>query len=162
MILAVMDLDDPDSDKPAKGKPARKPLDLDAPVEDNPARAGKGDGKLEIVRDEDSTYRNRKRPQKVDRVKERKRRRILTSLLVTVTVAAIAVIAVFLLKRPPTFGEARNAPLPITSTPTAINAPIAGRNRGPAPVVPNAPQNPLNNLNQDTDRGRDSTSGGIN
>ena len=164
MLHFVLNLDDPESDKPSKGKPPRKPVDLDAPVEDRPAKGGKADGKIEIVRDPDSTYRNRKRTLTVDRVKEKKRRKVLTSILIVTTVAALAVMAVFLLQRPPTFQDARDAPLPITSTPAVTKGPIQGQNRGPAPVVPNSQPNPLSTLpglNQEADRGSDSTSGGI-
>lgn len=159
-MLFVLDLDDPDSGKPGKGKSARKPLDLDAPADAAPTKTGKGDGKLEIVRDTDSTYR--RKPLPIDRVKERKRRKLLTSILVGVTVVALILIGNHFLNRKPTLEDAKNARLPITSAPA--NAPVARRLNAPAPVIPGQqpdPRTAMPGLNEPDDRGRDSTAGGI-
>lgn len=162
MTFFVLNLDGPESDKPGKGKSARKPLDLDAPADSESAKAGKGDGKLEILRDTDATYAKKRRQE--DPVKEKKKRTILTSVLVVLTLAALAFIATQFMNRKPTFEEAGNAPLPVTSMPR--RPPQLSRPSGPAPVLPNARTNPVTTmpgLNPPTDdRGGDvPAAGGI-
>src|SRR5688500_1007970 len=102
-MFFVVDLDDPDPNRPKKGAPSRKPVDLDASPEET-AKAAKGDGKLEIVRDPDSTYR--KRAARVDPAKARRQRMIVTSVLVVLTMAALGFVGFYLLNKKPTFEEA--------------------------------------------------------
>ena len=140
-MFFVLDLDDSDPNRPKKGAPARKPVDLDAAPEET-AKAAKGDGKLEIVRDPDSTYR--RRAARVDPIKARRQRTVITSVLVVLTVAALGFIALQMLNKKPTFEEARDAPLPVTSTPAPAANP--GRASGPAPVLANPRSNPVETM----------------
>jgi hypothetical protein len=162
VIFFVLDLDNPDPDKPARGKTGRKAIDLDAPAEETAARAKKEGSKLEILRDDTATYRKRRAA--VDPVKQKRQRVVLTSFLVIVIVASMAFAAIYFLNRTPTFEQARDAPLPVTSAPTHVASPAANRSRTAAPVVPNRRPNPLSTmpgLTQNEERFKDSTSGGI-
>ena len=163
MILFVFDLDDPDPDKSSSKKPPRQAVDLDAPADAQPSKSEKGGGgKLEILRDTDTPYRKRRT---VDPVKERKRRTILTTILIIATLAALAFVGVNLfLNRKPTFETAKDAPLPIRKAPTPVIQ--SGRPAGPAPVRPHSGRpNPLATmpgLNPGgEERDRDQSSSGI-
>jgi hypothetical protein len=141
-MFFVLNLDDPEPEKPSKSKAGRTPLDLDAPTDSEKSKPGSGDGKLEILRETDAPYS--KKRQRVDPVKEKKKRTVLTSVLVVLTLAALAFIATQFMKRKPIFEKAGNNGLPITSLPT--RPPQASRPSGPAPVLPNARPNPMNTM----------------
>ena len=141
-MFFVLNLDDPEPDKPSKSKGGRKQLDLDAPSDSGASKASAGDGKLEILRETDAPYS--KRRQRVDPVKEKKKRTVITSVLVVLTLAALAFIAAQFMNRKPTFEEAGNNALPVTSLPA--RPPQASRPAGPAPVLPNARPNPINTM----------------
>jgi hypothetical protein len=158
VIFLVLDLDNPDPGKPSKGKPARKPIELDAPAD---SAAAKGESKLEILRDETSTYRKKRAA--VDPVKLKRQRAVLTSVLVIVILASVAFAAIYFLNRNPSFEQAKDGPLPVQSAPALVNRPVPP-SRVNSPVVPNSRPDPLSSmpgLNQPEERIKDSTSGGI-
>jgi hypothetical protein len=163
-MFFVLDLDNPDdSDKTSKNRSARKPIDLDEAGTSPDSKAAKGESKLEIVRDTSSTSFRRIR--KVDPVKEKRRRVLLSSILVVATVAAIALVVTHFMNRNPTFDATPNTPLPITSAPMPINRTFRAPGRASNPVIPHQQGNPVSTmpgLDAPDDRGKDSTSGGIN